>query len=76
MDKTQTNEVPQTFPHIAINVNEQGAIISLMLAPGIVLNQALSEDAMNQITKRWIETRKEVKKRLELVQNVIRTRND
>ena len=69
------DEQQPKFPQIGINVNQQGVFISYVLAPGMVLQAALDENTMNEICKQWLETRKQVKAQLQLVRDVIRTKN-
>lgn len=48
-------EQPQTFPTVSLNLNQDSLMISIMLAPGLSLNQALGEPIMNQIVMKWLE---------------------
>lgn len=70
----QEPEQPSTFPSAQINITENGMIIAFHLAPGLSLQQAIDEANMNAITSRWLETRRELKKNMEVVRDI--KRND
>lgn len=69
-------EQEQTFPATNINVSPAGMTITIMLAPGLAIQQAVGEEAMNQIMQKWLETRKQVRQQLELVKHIQQSRND
>ena len=66
---------PTQFPSSQVNITEHGMIILFHLAPGLTLQQAIDEANMNMITAKWLETRRELKKSLEVVRHVQRTKN-
>ena len=62
------------FPMTNLQITPDGMLISIMFGPGLVLNQVINEETMNAICKKWLETRKELKKQQQLVQDVLRTK--
>lgn len=66
-------EQPQ-FPNIAINISPDGMIISLVLGPGTTINQMINEEQMNAICQKWLETRKQVKEELNIIDLVQRSK--
>lgn len=69
----QEQEQPPTFPSAQINITENGMIIAFLLAPGLTLQQAIDETNMNTIVARWLETRRELKKNMEVVRDIKRS---
>lgn len=58
------------YPQIGLEVKPEGLFISVHLAPGLTLLQGIGEDAMNEVCKQWLETRRQVQGQLEIVRNV------
>lgn len=58
------------FPVTHIQINQQGMIITTALGPGLSINQALDENTMNEIFKRWLETRKEVQRSKDIIRDL------
>jgi hypothetical protein len=67
---------PQTFPQIAINITPEGMTIMTALAPGLTLTMSINEQDMNHIAGQWLETRKQIKQQLAIIQDVRRTKNN
>lgn len=67
-----------TFPITGINIPTDGSgmAITVVLAPGFQFNITLGEDMMNQITKQWVQTRKNIQDQLRTIQHVASTRNN
>lgn len=76
MDKDTVQIAAPQAPPIALNITPQGLAITFTLAPGLTLTQVLPEDVMNEITRRWVETRREVKRQMEIAQNVAHAGQD
>jgi hypothetical protein len=66
---------PQTFPQIGINITPEGMTIMTALAPGLTLTMSINEQDMSHIAGQWLETRKDIKKQLAVIENVRRTKN-
>ena len=68
-------ERPQ-FPMIGVNIPPDGSgmKITIILAPGVDLNFTMGEDMMNQITKQWVQTRKNIQDQLRVIEHVKSTR--
>ena len=64
------------FPAVNVQVVPQGVIITTMLAPGLTFGQMIDEASMNEICQQWLQSRKQIKRDLELVQHIKKTRND
>lgn len=64
------------FPITNINVTPQGVVVTVILGPGLSITQALGEQVMNDIVKKWLETRRELKKQQALISDVIRSKNN
>jgi hypothetical protein len=62
------------YPQTAININEQGLIISIALAPGTQITQVIPEKSMNDIVAKWIESRREIRKQMDLIRHVQSTK--
>lgn len=67
---------PPTFPVTNVQVVPQGLIINTMLAPGLSIGQMIDEASMNAICQQWLQSRKQIKRDMELVQHIKRTKND
>jgi hypothetical protein len=64
------------FPLTNINITPQGMLVSIMLTPTLSFNQLLDENVMNEVVKKWMETRREVKRDLALIHDINRTKNN
>lgn len=64
----------QTFPQIAVNITPDGMMITILLAPGTAITQALGEEQMNTICQKWLETRKQIKQELNIIDLVQRSK--
>lgn len=62
-------EQPQ-FPHTAINITPDGMVVTNMLTPQMGLTTALSEEQMNTICQKWLETRRTVRDEMNIIQLV------
>lgn len=58
-----------SFPQSGVDIDASGMRISLLLAPGVTLTQNLGEDLMNQVVGKWIETRRDIRQHLRVVQD-------
>lgn len=58
-----------SFPQSGVDIDASGMRISLLIAPGVTLTQNLGEDLMNQVTQKWLETRREIRQHLRVVQD-------
>lgn len=58
------------FPNTNLQVTPQGLLVTIALAPGLIIQQGIGEDAMNAVCKQWLESRKQVKKQLEMIQHI------
>lgn len=67
---------PPTFPVTNVQVVPQGLIINTMLAPGLSIGQMIDEASMNAICQQWLQSRKQIKRDMEIVQHIKRTKND
>ena len=63
-----------SFPLTNLNITEQGMLITILLAPGLSINQMIGEETMNQIAGRWLETRREMKKNMDIIRHVKESR--
>lgn len=72
-DNGATPAQPQ-FPMTNLSITPDGMTITIMFAPGLHLQQGINEETMNAICAKWLETRRELKKQQQLVQDVIRTK--
>ena len=43
---------------------------AIVLAPGLSINQAIAEQTMNDICKKWLQTRKELRDQMETIRAV------
>jgi len=59
-----------TFPSTNLQVTPDGLLITIMLAPGLIIQQGVGEAAMNAVCKQWLQSRKDVKQQLEMIQHV------
>lgn len=60
----------QQFPQINANITPDGMIISVVLGPGFVFQQAIGGEMLDEICKKWKETRKKTNANLEIVRNM------
>lgn len=58
------------FPFVNVNITAEGMLISIVLAPGLSINQAIAEQTMNDICKKWLQTRKELRDQMETIRAV------
>ncbi len=65
-----------TFPQTHIEVQPQGVILIVTLAPGTQFTQLIPEETMNQIAGKWLETRKQIKRELAIVQDINKSRTN
>jgi len=62
------------FPMTNVSVSPQGLIVQIVLAPGVMLQTVLNEETMNQVTKLWLETRKQIQDQLKMIEHVRSTK--
>lgn len=69
-------ETPQQtmFPQTHLDVTEHGVVITVALAPGTQLTQLIPEQTMNEVAGKWLETRKQIKRDLAIVQDIKRSK--
>lgn len=65
-----------SFPRTAVQITPEGLLISIILASGLSIHHAIGEETMNEICKQWIESRRQVKHQLQLMQDIQRTKNN
>lgn len=65
----QSPEQPQ-FPHTAINITPDGMVVTTMLTNQMGITQALNEEQMNTICQKWLETRRQVRDEMNIIQLV------
>lgn len=65
-------EQPQqpTFPHTNVQFGPNGVAVTIRFADDIMFTKIFNETDMNEICRQWIETRKQVKQQLEMIQNI------
>ncbi len=61
---------PQQFPTLNISVARDGVVIQMFLGPGLVLQQGIGEEHMNQLCQEWLKSRQEIRGELQLIQNL------
>ena len=71
-DNGATPAQPQ-FPMTTLQITPNGMQITTMLTPDTAIVKMINEETMNDVCKRWLETRRELKQQ-QLVQDVIRTK--
>lgn len=64
----------QTFPQTSINITQDGMILHITLAPGLAVTYGVGEQMMNEITKKWLETRQQVKQQLAIIHDIRQSR--
>ena len=64
------------FPITNVQVSPQGVIVTTVLGPGLSITQGLGEAVMNDVVKKWLDTRRELKKQQALIQDVMRSKNN
>jgi hypothetical protein len=69
-----TPQQQPTYPQTHIEVQPQGVLVIVTLAPGTQLTQLIPEEIMNQIAGKWLETRKQIKRELAIVQDIQRSK--
>lgn len=73
MDSTH-GEVVQTFPQTSVNITQDGMILTIVLAPGLSINYGVGEAMMNEMCKKWLETRQQVKQQLAVIRDIRQSR--
>ena len=82
-DIAQTTQAPQQppsqFPALGFNITPTGAVLSIVLGQNVSINQAIDADAMNQMCRLWLQSRKDLKQRqdteLAVIQHVRKTKH-
>jgi hypothetical protein len=46
----------QPSPQVLVDITPKGMLLTLLLAPGFSMSQAISSEGMQQIAERWIAT--------------------
>ncbi len=59
-----------------MNVGPQGMQLDVILAPGIQLTTMIGEEQMNQISKMWIQTRKDIADQMRVIEQVRQSKNN
>ena len=62
-------QAPQ-FPSTHFQITQDGLLISILLAPGISINQGIGEEHMNNICREWLQSRKAIKQQLETIRHI------
>ena len=70
--QAQQEQPPQIMTNF--NISPDGMLISIQFPNGLTISQPVNEDMMNQITAKWLETRREVKRMRQLALDVVRTK--
>lgn len=65
---------PPQFPQVGINIQPNGMLIQILIAPGFAFTQLIDEKTMNDVAGKWLETRREIKKEQQLVADVMRSK--
>lgn len=65
-----------SFPMTSFSFAPDGVTLQIVLAPGFVISQKIGEEAMNQVCKQWLETRKEIGNQLALIENIRRSKTN
>ncbi len=65
-----------TFPQVQVQVSPQGMQLNVILAPGIQLSTLIGEEQMNQISKVWIQTRKDIQDQMRVIEHVRQSKNN
>jgi hypothetical protein len=68
-------EVLNTFPNIQVVVTPNGIVVITHLSPFISSSILLDEKTCNDMFKQWLATREHVKRNLQLVEDVKRSKN-
>ena len=63
-----------TFPQESLRIVPQGLIITVQFTPTFSINQLIPANAMNEIAGAWLESRKQIKKDLEIIRDVNRSK--
>lgn len=64
-------EPPQpTYPQTSVSINASGMRLTVVLAAGVEFSTTLNEETMNQITKMWLQTRRNIQDQLRVIQKV------
>jgi hypothetical protein len=66
----------QPLPALQFGFAQDGVVLRIVLGNGLVIEQSIGENVMNEICSRWLETRREVKRHLALIEDIKKSRND
>ena len=59
-----------TFPQQQVQVMPNGAVITVMLAPGTGWFTTLNEATMNDTVRLWVQTRKDIADQMRVIEKV------
>lgn len=65
-----------TFPMTNVSISPDGVLITIALGPGISITHGLNEEMMNELTRKWLETRQEIKQQLHLIKRIQDSKNN
>ena len=65
----------QQFPATHFQINPDGMLIMIVLAPGFSTNIGVNEETMNAICQKWLETRQAVQQQLQMLKHLKETKN-
>lgn len=65
----------QAYPQTAINITNEGMVISVQLAPGMAFSQLIPVEMMSQIVAKWTEIEGKRKNELAIIDLVQRSKN-
>lgn len=63
-----------TFPQTNVQITPQGLAVATILAPGVIITTMLNEETMNEVCRQWIASRKQIKRDVDLMAEVMRNK--
>ena len=63
-----------TFPSTRYQITPDGLLISYLLAPGMTFNGGIGEADMNTLCRQWLDSRKQIKRELEMIRDIEKTK--
>lgn len=64
------------FPALNVQVVQQGAVMTVYFDPATSFSRFLNEETMNALCKEWLLSRKQIKREMEMVQHINKTKNN
>jgi hypothetical protein len=59
-----------TYPALNVQIGPDGMLLTILLGPGLSINQAVNAETMHAICSKWRETQREQQKSLEIIRHV------